>query len=155
MVSRMQYYVGFALLMSRRFEDALRVFSRTIVHFQRTNQASTPVTKSNRHSLPDHVQILHDAGTTGSNYGVSFLKKQVDKMLAFIAIAAVVVPGAVIDEQVHTSCRHTLAHYYHTSTFQVRKTVRERHGEKMERIAGGVGDADVEDIFLNVSHTLL
>lgn len=71
------YYAGFALMMSRRYEDALRLFNRTL------------------NALHRQAQVLHDGG---GDRGNAFLKKQADKMLALLAVCVIVCPGVPVEE---------------------------------------------------------
>ena len=92
------------------------MYSRTLLVFHRSARI-----------LDDDV-AREARGGGGSSAFSAFLKKQADKMLALLAVCAVVLPGAPVDEP-------------------VRRALRDRFADKMDRIAAGEGDGDAEDIF--------
>lgn len=112
------YYAAFSLMMARRFDEALRLLSRTLLFFQRTARILDGDANSG-------------GGDNGGRGASSYMKRQADKMLALLAVCAVVLPGSGgIDEP-------------------VRKALRERYGDRMERIGAGIGAEDVLEIFDN------
>ena len=104
------------LYIFHRYEEVLRVYSRTLLVFHRTSRI-----------LDDDATREQRGGGASSSFS-SFLKKQADKMLALLALVSVVMPGVPVDEP-------------------VRRALRDRFADKMDRIAGGTGDGDAEDIF--------
>lgn len=105
------YYAGFALMMARRFDEALRLLSRTLLFFQRTGRILDPEPQGEGGQRPGGPS--------------AYMRRQADKMLQLLAICLTVLPSAPgVDEP-------------------VRKAVRERYGDRMERIAAGVGAEDV------------
>ncbi len=97
------YYLGFALIMCRRFDDAFKVLSRTLSLFHRMHR-------------------VLDEGARG------YMRVRSGRMLEFLALCVAVLPGATLDEQ-------------------LRKVLRERHANQLERISSGEGMSDIEDIF--------
>jgi len=88
------YYVGFAYLMMRRYQDAIRTFVNILLYIQRTKQI-----------------FQH------KNFQVDQISKQHDQMYALLAIALTLHPTR-IDESVHSQ-------------------LKEKHGEKMQKMAKG------------------
>lgn len=97
------YYLGFALIMCRRFDDAFKVLSRTLLLFHR-------------------VHRVLEEGARG------YMRIRSGRMLELLALCVAVLPGATLDEQ-------------------LRKVLRERHSNQLERISSGEGMSDIEDIF--------
>ncbi|XP_064594734.1 eukaryotic translation initiation factor 3 subunit L-like [Liolophura sinensis] len=79
------YYVGFAYLMMRRYQDAIRTFSNVLLYIQRTKQMF-----QNRASLYDQISKMND------------------KMYTLLAISLVLHPMR-IDESVHSQLREKFA----------------------------------------------
>lgn len=78
------YYMGFAMVMSRRYLDALGTFSRALLYYARTKHLHEK----------DHV-----------------MRKKSDQMLAMLAACVVLCPGHKADDSVHdmlTKVRATL-----------------------------------------------
>lgn len=73
------YYMGFALLMSRRYVDALQCFSRTLLYFNRTKNAQSG----------------------------DVLRKRSDQMMSLLAICHVLCPGKRMDDQVFKLMKRT------------------------------------------------
>lgn len=72
------YYIGFSLLMTRRFADALAGFSRILLILHRTRQS-----------------LLSDPQSPGG-----FIKRKADQMLALLAVCVALCPGQRVDELV-------------------------------------------------------
>ncbi len=77
------YYLGYALLMARRYSDAAAVLSRILLFFDRT------------------AHLFSEAGSTSR-----FIQKQADKIMALVAVPLATCPGLnVVDEVVATRTR--------------------------------------------------
>jgi translation initiation factor 3 subunit L len=77
------HYLGFSLTMVRRYEDALKLFSRVLSHFARANN------------------VFGDAGSSSGGSMNTLVRKISDKMLALAAVCSAVLPGAAgIDDTV-------------------------------------------------------
>ena len=78
-------YAGFALLMSRRFDDALRVLARALAFLHRS------------------LRVLDDkelSGASGPQSAAGAVRVQVRKMLLLVAVCVACCPGVDIDENV-------------------------------------------------------
>jgi len=77
------YYLGYALLMARRYSDAAAVLSRILLFFDRT------------------AHLFSEAGSTSR-----FIQKQADKIMALVAVPLATCPGLnVVDEVVGARTR--------------------------------------------------
>lgn len=107
----LQYYASFSLMMSRRYEEALRVLNRTLSYFQRS------------HAL---------FGDRDREAGVSsYIRRQGDKMLCMLAVCSAVVPGSFVDENLRRPLRERHAE----------KTERIAAGNGEDDVAALVGEA--------------
>ena len=100
----LQYYAAFALLMSRRYEDAVRVAQRTLVFFQRTQS----LFGDRNGGEPTHLHFT--------------IKRPGTKLLGILALAGAVLPGFAAEDV-------------------LRRVLRDRYGERTERIALAVAAA--------------
>jgi len=96
-----QHTAGFALAMSRRYEEAAKLLARTLLYFQR-----------NSGIFNDRDTNVHPT-----------LRRTADKMLALLALAVAALPGGVFVDD------------------YIRKPMRDRHGEKIDRIIAGATPA--------------
>jgi translation initiation factor 3 subunit L len=90
---KLHYYASFALIMSRKFEEAIKLLNRTLAFFHKTHFV-----------LNMSDSALSESGAQQHRSTV-FIKKQSEKMLSLLALAYPVVPGSVIEEVVRKALR--------------------------------------------------
>jgi len=77
------YYVGFALIMSRRYVEAMRAYGRVLMYFHRTK---------NLHARTSQGQLM---------------SKLADQMLGLLAVCVALCPGQMPQDNVHVLLRKT------------------------------------------------
>lgn len=117
------YYVGFAYLMMRRYQDAIRVFANILLYIQRTKSMFQRTTYKYEmvSNLCCSASCLifppSNAVILTSLHSSLQINKQNEQMHALLAIALTMYPMR-IDESIHTQ-------------------LREKYGDKMLRMQKG------------------